>query len=181
MTRILEKYKEEVRLSFLKDREKFSNVMKVPTLSKVVVNMGIGGALKNDQELNEAQQDLTLITGQKPYLCRARRSVATWRLREGNPIGCKVTLRGRRMWEFVDRLVSLAIPRIKDFRGLNRKSFDGRGNYNLGINEKAIFPEVNQDRMQFKQGMDICIVTTADNNEDALKLLQELGFPFKKQ
>lgn len=176
MTRLLERYKSEI-VPTLRGED---NPMTVATLEKVVLNMGVGGALKNDQELNEAIQDLTLISGQKPVVCRARVSVATWRLREGNPIGAKVTLRGVRMWEFVDRFISIAVPRIKDFRGLNPKSFDGRGNYSVGITEKAVFPEINQASMQYRQGLDVTFVTTAETNDKAFALLKELGFPFRK-
>lgn len=179
MTRLLEKYKNEVK-GQLKERHGYQNVMQIPTIEKVVVNMGVGGALKNERELTEAKQDLTLITGQAPQVCKARISVATWRLREGNAIGCKVTLRGSRMWEFIDRLVSVAIPRIKDFRGLNPRSFDKNGNFSMGVTEKAIFPEINQAKMEYKQGMDITVVTTAQTKEEALDLLKSIGFPFRK-
>jgi len=179
MTRLLEKYKNEVTKD-LREKFKYKNVMQVPNVTKVVVNMGVGGALKNERLLTEAISDLTIITGQKPVVAKAKVSVATWRLREGNAIGCKVTLRGIRMWEFLDRLISLAIPRIKDFRGLNPRSFDGRGNYTFGITEKAIFPEVNQAKIEFKQGMDVTVVTTAKSNEEAKEMLTSIGFPFRK-
>jgi large subunit ribosomal protein L5 len=178
MARLLEKYRDEIKGS-LKEKFAYKNVMQIPTVKKVVINMGVGGALKNERLLTEAVADLGLIAGQKAVINKAKVSVATWRLREGNAIGCKVTLRGIRMWEFLDRAISLAIPRIKDFRGLSPRSFDGRGNYTFGISEKAIFPEINQARMEYKQGMDVTVVTTAKTNEEAKELLTSLGFPFR--
>lgn len=179
MARLLEKYKSDTTKT-LREKFEYKNVMQIPKLTKVVLNMGVGGALKNERLLTEALQDMGIIAGQKPVVAKAKVSVATWRLREGNAIGCKVTLRGARMWEFLDRLINLAIPRIKDFRGLNPRSFDGRGNYTFGITEKAIFPEINQAKMEYKQGMDVTIVTTANTNDEAKELLTSIGFPFRK-
>ncbi|MBU0756306.1 MAG: 50S ribosomal protein L5 [Planctomycetes bacterium] len=177
--RLKDKYRDEV---FPKIKEKYSleNVMEVPKIQKVVVNMGVGGAKENKSMLEAAVRDLGIITGQKPMIAKARASVAGFKLREGMPIGCKVTLRGTRMWEFLDRLISVAIPRIRDFRGLSRKSFDGRGNYSMGIGEQIVFPEIDLDSVQFVQGMDIAIVTTAPNDAMATDLLELLGMPFKK-
>ncbi|MGE4159094.1 MAG: 50S ribosomal protein L5 [Planctomycetota bacterium] len=179
LPRLQEKYRTQIKKE-LCEKNGYKNIMQVPTFTKVVVNMGVGAVLKNEKELQEAIQDLTLVTGQKPQTTRARKSIATWRLREGQPIGARVTLRGARMWEFIDRLVSLAIPRIKDFRGMSLKSFDGKGNYSLGIQEKAIFPEIRQDKMEFRQGMDITFVTSAVSDDEALMLMKALGFPFRK-
>ncbi len=154
-----------------------ANVMQVPRLDKIVVNMGVGDALKDGRMLDAAVEDLTTITGQKPVITRARKSIAGFKLREGNAIGVKVTLRGDRMWEFFDRLVSLAIPRIRDFRGLDPRSFDGRGNYTFGLTEQLIFPEIDYDKVLKVRGMDITIVTTARNDDDGRALLLALGFP----
>ena len=151
--------------------------MQVPRLDKIVVNMGVGDALKDGRMLDAAVEDLTTITGQKPVITRARKSIAGFKLREGNAIGVKVTLRGDRMWEFFDRLVSLAIPRIRDFRGLDPRSFDGRGNYTFGLTEQLIFPEIDYDKVLKVRGMDITIVTTARNDDDGRALLLALGFP----
>lgn len=164
----------------LKDKYNLDNVMQVPKIEKIVVNMGVGGARENKAMLEGAVRDLSIVTGQKPLVTKAKRSVAGFHLREGMPIGCKVTLRGNRMWEFLDRLISIVIPRIRDFRGLSRKSFDGRGNYSLGLNEQIVFPEIDLDSVQFVQGMDITIVTTAPNDAMASDLLEWLGFPFRR-
>ena len=161
----------------LKDQLGLSNVMQVPRLEKIVVNMGVGDALKDGRMLDAAVEDLTTITGQKPVITRARKSIAGFKLREGNAIGVKVTLRGDRMWEFFDRLVSLAIPRIRDFRGLDPRSFDGRGNYTFGLTEQLIFPEIDYDKVLKVRGMDITIVTTARSDDDGRALLLALGFP----
>jgi large subunit ribosomal protein L5 len=154
-----------------------TNVMQVPRLDKIVVNMGVGEALKDGRMLDAAVEDLTTIAGQKPVITRARKSIAGFKLREGNAIGVKVTLRGDRMWEFYDRLVSLAIPRIRDFRGLDPRSFDGRGNYTFGLTEQLIFPEIDYDKVLKVRGMDITIVTTARSDDDGRTLLRALGFP----
>jgi large subunit ribosomal protein L5 len=170
------RYREEL-VPALKDELGLSNVMQVPRLDKIVVNMGVGDALKDGRMLDAAVEDLTTITGQKPVITRARKSIAGFKLREGNAIGVKVTLRGDRMWEFFDRLVSLAIPRIRDFRGLDPRSFDGRGNYTFGLTEQLIFPEIDYDKVLKVRGMDITIVTTAQSDDDGRALLLALGFP----
>ena len=174
--RMKTRYREELVPS-LKDELGFTNVMQVPRLDKIVVNMGVGDALKDGRMLDAAVEDLTTITGQKPVITRARKSIAGFKLREGNAIGVKVTLRGDRMWEFFDRLVSLAIPRIRDFRGLDPRSFDGRGNYTFGLTEQLIFPEIDYDKVLKVRGMDITIVTTARSDDDGRALLLALGFP----
>jgi large subunit ribosomal protein L5 len=174
--RMKTRYREELVPS-LKDELGLSNVMQVPRLEKIVVNMGVGDALKDGRMLDAAVEDLTTITGQKPVITRARKSIAGFKLREGNAIGVKVTLRGDRMWEFYDRLVALAIPRIRDFRGLDPRSFDGRGNYTFGLTEQLIFPEIDYDKVLKVRGMDITIVTTAHNDDDGRALLLALGFP----
>ena len=155
-----------------------ANVMQVPSLDKIVVNMGIGDAVKDGRLLDAAVDDLTTITGQKPVITKARKSIAGFKLREGMPIGAKVTLRGDRMWEFYDRLVSLALPRIRDFRGMSPRSFDGHGNYTMGVTEQLIFPEIDYDKVAEVRGMDITIVTTATTDDEARSLLAALGFPF---
>ncbi|MBU2563859.1 MAG: 50S ribosomal protein L5 [Candidatus Hydromicrobium sp.] len=177
--RLKEKYKKEIIPKMLKNR-KFNNVMELPRINKITVNMGIGSAIQNIKELESASQDLAKITGQKPVITKARKSVAGFKLRQGNPIGCMVTLRGKRMYEFLDRLLSIAIPRIRDFRGLSKKSFDGSGNYTIGIKEQLIFPEVEYDSILSVKGMNITITTSAENDDEALFLLEEFGFPFKK-
>ena len=156
-----------------------NNVMAVPKLTKVVINMGVGEALTDKKHLESAVNDLELIAGQKAVITKASKSVASFKLREGWPVGCKVTLRGDRMYDFIERLVNIAIPRERDFRGLNPKSFDGQGNYSMGIKEQIIFPEINYDNIDKIRGMDICINTSASNNEDAKALLEALNFPFK--
>jgi large subunit ribosomal protein L5 len=162
----------------LKERFSFSTVMQVPRLEKIVVNMGLGEAIRDPKILEMASEDLAIITGQKAVITKARKSIAGFKLRAGMPIGAKVTLRGRRMWEFLDRLLSIALPRIRDFRGLNPIAFDGRGNYTLGVTEQLIFPEVDYDKVTKQLGMDITIVTTARTNDEGFALLRELGFPF---
>tara|TARA_B100000609_G_scaffold185724_1_gene169893 strand:- start:140 stop:676 length:537 start_codon:yes stop_codon:yes gene_type:complete len=164
----------------LKDKLGVNNVMAVPKLTKVVINMGVGEALTDKKHLESAVNDLELIAGQKAVITKASKSVASFKLREGWPVGCKVTLRGDRMYDFIERLVNIAIPRERDFRGLNPKSFDGQGNYSMGIKEQIIFPEINYDNIDKIRGMDICINTSATNNEDAKALLEVLNFPFKK-
>jgi large subunit ribosomal protein L5 len=158
-----------------------TNVMQVPRFEKVVINMGVGDAVKDGRMLEAALADLTVITGQKPVVTKARKSIAGFKLREGMPIGAKVTLRGDRMWEFLDRLVTLALPRIRDFRGLNPEAFDGRGNYTLGVTEQLIFPEIDYDKVDAPRGMDITIVTTARTDAEGKALLDAFGFPFRKE
>jgi large subunit ribosomal protein L5 len=176
--RLKVRYRDEV-VPRLKQEMGKSNVMQVPGLDKIVVNMGIGDALKDGRMLDAALADLVVITGQKPVVTKARKSIAGFKLREGQSIGAKVTLRGDRMWEFLDRLLSIAIPRIRDFRGLNQKAFDGHGNYTLGLTEQLIFPEVDYDKVTTVRGMDITVVTTAKTDDDGRSLLTALGFPFE--
>ncbi len=178
MPRLKERYLREVRPR-LQGELGLSNVMQVPRLEKVVVNMGVGDALKDGRMLEAAVDDLTIVTGQKPVITKARKSIAGFKLREGMAIGAKVTLRGDRMWEFIDRLVSIAIPRIRDFRGLNPNAFDGHGDYTLGLTEQLIFPEIDYDKVVKIRGMDITVVTTARNDEEGRALLVALGFPFE--
>ncbi len=176
--RLKERYRSEIRDSLLKEFG-YSNVMQIPTVTKVVVNMGVGEAARDAKLINGAVNDLALITGQKPEIRKARKSIAQFKLREGMPIGARVTLRGDKMYEFLDRLVATALPRVRDFKGINEKSFDGRGNYTLGITEQIIFPEVDIDKVNKITGMDITFVTTATTNEEAYELLRELGMPFR--
>jgi large subunit ribosomal protein L5 len=178
--RLKVKYNDEIR-DQLQEALGLGNVMQVPRLEKIVVNMGVGGAVGQASLLEHAVTDLTLITGQKPLITRARKSIANFKLREGNAIGAKVTLRGDRMWEFLDRLIALAIPRIRDFRGLPANSFDGRGNYTFGVTEQLIFPEIDYDKIDQTRGMDITIVTTARTNAEGKALLDAFGFPFKRE
>ncbi len=178
--RLKEKYDTELKAALLSELE-LPNVMMVPRLEKIVVNMGVGDALTNRKVLEGATEDLAVITGQKPVITRAKKSIAGFKLREGNAIGTKVTLRGDRMWEFYDRLVTLAIPRIRDFRGLSNRSFDGHGNYTFGVSEQLIFPEINYDKVTQVRGMDITIVTTATNDDHGRALLVALGFPFRRE
>ena len=174
------RYHDEVREA-LKDSLGLANVMDVPRFEKIVINMGVGDAVANSSLLDGAVRDLTVITGQKPLVTRAKKSIANFKLREGNPIGAKVTLRGDRMWEFLDRLISLSIPRIRDFRGLPPNSFDGRGNYTFGVTEQLIFPEVDYDSVDHTRGMDITIVTTARTDAEGKALLNAFGFPFRRE
>jgi large subunit ribosomal protein L5 len=177
--RLKKKYYEEVVPALMK-RFGYKNVMEVPRLVKIVVNMGVGEAVQNIKALENAMNDLALITGQKPCIRRAKKSEAGFKLRKGMPIGAKVTLRRDRMWEFLDRLISIALPRVRDFKGLSPKSFDGRGNYNFGLEEQTVFPEIDYDKVDKIRGMDIAIVTTAETDEEAKALLELLGFPFRK-
>jgi len=177
--RLKEKYAKEIVPKMLKEH-KFKNVMEVPRIEKICVNVGVGSATQNIKELESANQELAMITGQKPIITKARKSVAGFKLRKGNPIGCMVTLRGKRMYEFLDRLLNIAIPRIRDFRGLSKKSFDGHGNYTIGIKEQLIFPEVNYDSILSVKGMNITIATSAKSDKEALALLEKFGFPFRK-
>ncbi|MCH6469318.1 50S ribosomal protein L5 [Sinomonas terrae] len=178
--RLKAKYAETVKAS-LQDEFKYANVNQVPRLVKVVVNMGVGDAAKDSKLIEGAVRDLTLITGQKPQVTKARKSIAQFKLREGMPIGAFATLRGDRMWEFVDRLVTLALPRIRDFRGLSGKQFDGNGNYTFGLTEQVMFHEIDQDKIDRPRGMDITVVTTAKTDDEGRALLKALGFPFKTE
>ncbi|WP_040788640.1 50S ribosomal protein L5 [Nocardia paucivorans] len=177
--RLKVRYREEIR-DALNAEFKYANVMQIPGVVKVVVNMGVGDAARDAKLINGAVEDLALITGQKPQIRKATKSIAQFKLREGMPIGAKVTLRGDRMWEFLDRLVSIALPRIRDFRGLSPKQFDGNGNYTFGLNEQSMFHEIDVDKIDRPRGMDITVVTTATNNEEGRALLKHLGFPFKE-
>ena len=178
MSRLNEQYKNEM-IPKLKEELGVPNTMSVPKIEKITINMGLGSALGDKKILESALEELGLISSQKPVKCLARKSVASFKLREGNAIGCKVTLRKERMYEFLDRLVNVAIPRIRDFRGLNANSFDGRGNFNMGITEQIVFPEIDFDKVTKMRGMDIAITTNAQNDEDAKKLLAMFNFPFK--
>lgn len=178
MPRLKEKYNKEL-ISALKDELKIDNINQVPRLNKIVVNMGVGEAAGDAKLLDHAVEDLRVITGQQPMITRAKKSIAGFKVREGQAIGCKVTLRGDRMWEFLDRLLATAIPRVRDFRGLSTTSFDGRGNYSMGVTEQLIFPEIEYDKIDRTRGMDITFVTTAHDDEAAFALLRALGFPFK--
>ena len=180
LPRFKSRYREEI-LPALRDEFGYANVMQVPGLTKIVVNMGVGEAARDSKLIEGAVKDLTIITGQKPQVTRARKSIAQFKLREGMPIGAHVTLRGNRMWEFLDRLLTLALPRIRDFRGLSPKQFDGRGNYTFGLTEQVMFHEIDQDRVDRQRGMDITIVTTATTNEEGRSLLKHLGFPFAER
>src|SRR5437899_569196 len=178
--RLKQRYIDEIRGS-LKESLGLGNIMEVPRLEKIVINMGVGGAVQQASLLEGAVRDLQIIAGQKPIVTKAKKSIAGFKLREGNSIGAKVTLRGDRMWEFFDRLISLAIPRIRDFRGLNPASFDGRGNYTFGVSEQLIFPEIDYDKVDAPRGMDISIVTTARTNAEGRALLEAFGFPFRRE
>ncbi|MGI5831940.1 MAG: 50S ribosomal protein L5 [Thermoguttaceae bacterium] len=180
MPRLLEKYNETI-VSSLTEKLKKTNVHTVPKLEKIVVNMGVGSAIQDKKYLEEAIDVLTQITGQKPVVTSARRSIAGFRLREGMQIGCKVTLRGHRMYEFMDRLISIVLPRVRDFRGLNPNSFDGHGNYNLGLSEQLVFPELNPDKYTKSQGMNITFVTNVESDDEARELLRAFGMPFKNE
>ena len=180
MAKLHEFYKETIVPSMMKDMG-YSSVMQVPRIEKITLNMGLGEALADKKILEHATRDLAAIAGQKPMVTVARKSVAGFKIREGYPIGAKVTLRGDRMWEFFERLVSIAIPRIRDFRGLNEKSFDGRGNYSMGVREQIIFPEIDYDKVDKIRGMDITITTSANTNEEGHKLLTAFGVPFKNK
>lgn len=177
--RLKAKYREEV-VTALREQFDYDNVMQVPGLTKIVVNMGVGEAARDGKLIEGAIADLTAITGQKPQVTRARKSIAQFKLREGMPIGAHVTLRGDRMWEFLDRLLTLALPRIRDFRGLSAKQFDGRGNYTFGLTEQVMFHEIDQDKIDRSRGMDITVVTTATNDDEGRALLKLLGFPYKE-
>ena len=178
--RLKVRYREEI-MSGLREQFEYSNVMQIPGLVKIVVNMGVGEAARDSKLIEGAIKDLTLITGQKPQVTKARKSIAQFKLREGMPIGCRVSLRGARMWEFLDRLLSTALPRIRDFRGLNPGQFDGNGNYTFGLNEQSMFHEIDQDAIDRVRGMDITVVTTAKTDDEGRALLKALGFPYKEK
>ncbi|MDO4285437.1 MAG: 50S ribosomal protein L5 [Eubacteriales bacterium] len=179
MSRLKDLYNDEIREQMTK-KFGYTNAMQVPKLDKIVLNMGVGEAKENEKLLEAAANDMAIITGQKPVLTRAKKSIANFKIREGMPIGCKVTLRGDRMYEFLDRLVNLALPRVRDFRGVNPNSFDGRGNYALGIKEQLIFPEIEYDKVDKVRGMDIIFITTAHTDEEARELLRLFNMPFAK-
>ena len=179
MNRLLEKYNETVKPSLMKEFG-YTSVMQAPKIVKVVVNMGVGDAIANAKLLDEAVEELTQITGQKPVITKAKKSIANFKLREGMAIGCKVTLRGERMYEFLDKLLNVSLPRVRDFHGVSATAFDGRGNYTLGVKEQLIFPEINFDTVQIVRGMDVVIVTTAKTNQEAFALLKGMGMPFAK-
>jgi len=178
MARLLDLYKGKI-IDSLKSEFGYRNLMQVPKLEKIVVSMGVGQAARDKKLIAGPKADMTQITGQKPFVCQARKSVSNFKTRIGMEIGLKVTLRGRRMYEFLDRLVSLAVPRVRDFRGLNPNGFDGRGNYNMGLNEQMVFPEINPDKVQFTQGMNITMVTSAKTDDEARRLLTLFGMPFR--
>ncbi|MBC7333810.1 MAG: 50S ribosomal protein L5 [Actinobacteria bacterium] len=177
--RLKEKYEKEIVPQMMKEFN-YKNVMEVPKLEKITINMGVGSATQNIKELESVAQDLAKLSGQKPIITRAKKSIAGFKVRKGNPIGCKVTLRGNRMYEFLDRLLNVALPRVRDFRGLSPNSFDGYGNYTIGIKEQLIFPEVDYDSVQSVKGMNITITTTAKSDREAASLLEKFGFPFRK-
>src|SRR5215216_4258709 len=178
MARLRDRYREEVAPA-LRDTFEYESVMQIPRLEKIVVNMGVGEAAQNQRALDGAMDDLAKITGQKPQLRRARTSVAGFKIRQGMPVGARVTLRGERMWEFLDRLISIALPRVRDFRGINPRSFDGRGNFALGLREQLIFPEISYDAIDATRGLDVAVVTTAETDEEARELLRLLRMPFR--
>lgn len=179
MSRLKTKFNTEVTENLMKEFN-YDSVMEVPKIDKIVVNMGVGDAVQNSKVLDNAVEELSIITGQKPLITKAKKSVATFRLREGMPIGAKVTLRGERMYEFLDKLIAVSLPRVRDFHGVSKKAFDGRGNYTLGIKEQLIFPEIDYDKVSKVRGMDIVIVTTANTDEEARELLKQFGMPFQK-
>ncbi|API92382.1 MULTISPECIES: 50S ribosomal protein L5 [Virgibacillus] len=179
MNQLKKKYQDEV-LPSLMNKFNYESVMQVPAIEKIVVNMGVGDAVQNSKALDNAVEELALISGQKPMITRAKKSIAGFRLREGMPIGAKVTLRGERMYEFLQKLIAVSLPRVRDFRGVSKKAFDGRGNYTLGVKEQLIFPEINYDKVSKIRGMDIVIVTTSNTDEEARELLAQLGMPFQK-
>ncbi|RNF38617.1 50S ribosomal protein L5 [Planococcus salinus] len=179
MNRLQEKYTNEITPALVSKFE-YESVMQAPKVDKIVVNMGVGEAVQNTKSLDSAVEELQTITGQKPVITKAKKSIAGFRLREGMPIGCKVTLRGERMYDFLDKLIAISLPRVRDFRGVSNKSFDGRGNYTLGVKEQLIFPEIDYDKVSKVRGMDIVIVTTANSDEEARELLTQFGMPFQK-
>jgi large subunit ribosomal protein L5 len=179
MNQLKQKYKDEIVTSLV-EKFNYESVMQVPKVEKIVINMGVGDAVQNSKALDNAVEELALISGQQPIVTKAKKSIAGFRLREGMPIGAKVTLRGERMYEFLQKLIGVSLPRVRDFRGISKKAFDGRGNYTLGIKEQLIFPEINYDKVNKVRGMDIVIVTTSNTDEEARELLAQLGMPFQK-
>ena len=179
MARLKDKYRNEIAPA-LKEKFEIENPMRIPGLEKIVVNMGVGEAVVNSRAMDGAMEDLAKITGQKPQLRRARKSIAGFKIREGMPVGARVTLRNERMWEFLDRFVSVALPRVRDFRGINPNSFDGRGNYAIGLREQIIFPEISYDAIDATRGLDVAVVTTTESDEEARELLRLLGMPFRE-
>ncbi len=179
MNRLQEKYKADI-VPALIEKFNYTSLMQAPRIAKIVINIGAGDAVQNPKVLDDAVNELTQITGQKPLVTRAKKSIASFKLREGMPIGCKVTLRGERMYDFFDKLITIALPRVRDFRGVNPKGFDGRGNYTLGVKEQLIFPEINYDKVSKIRGMDIVIVTTANTDQEAFELLKQFGMPFRR-
>ncbi|WP_215112655.1 MULTISPECIES: 50S ribosomal protein L5 [unclassified Exiguobacterium] len=179
MNRLQEKYKSDI-VKAMMDKFNYDSVMQVPKVEKVVINMGVGDAVSNSKALDMAVEELTILSGQKPLVTKAKKSIAGFKLREGMPIGAKVTLRGERMYDFLDKLVTVSLPRVRDFRGVSKKAFDGRGNYTLGVKEQLIFPEIDYDKVSKVRGMDIVVVTTANTDEEARELLTLLGMPFQK-
>lgn len=179
MSRLHDQYKTQVK-DYLREKFNYKNEMEIPKLDKIVINIGVGEATENAKAIDAAASDLAAITGQKALVCKARKSLAAWKIREGMPLGVKVTLRGERMYEFLDRLINIALPRVRDFRGISDQSFDGRGNYAFGVKEQLIFPEIDYDKIDRIRGMDIIVVTTAKTDEEARELLTQFGMPFKK-
>lgn len=179
MSRLSDLYNKQIR-NEMQEKFGYTNVMDIPKLEKIVINIGVGEATENTKTVDAAASDLEAITGQKPMICKAHKSLAAWKIREGMPLGCKVTLRGERMYEFLDRLINIALPRVRDFRGISSTSFDGRGNYALGVKEQLIFPEIDFEKIDRVRGMDIIVVTTAKTDEEARELLTKFGMPFKK-
>lgn len=179
MARLKERFNESIKTELV-NKFNYSSVMEVPKIEKIIVNMGVGDAVQNAKVLDTAVEELQAITGQKPIITKAKRSIATFRLRQGMPIGAKVTMRGERMYEFLDKLISVSLPRVRDFRGVSKNAFDGRGNYTLGVKEQLIFPEIDYDKVSKVRGMDIVIVTTANTDEEAKELLTQFGMPFQK-
>lgn len=179
MSRLSDLYNKQIR-NEMQEKFGYTNVMDIPKLEKIVINIGVGEATENTKTVDAAASDLEAITGQKPMICKAHKSLAAWKIREGMPLGCKVTLRGERMYEFLDRLINIALPRVRDFRGISSTSFDGRGNYAFGVKEQLIFPEIDFEKIDRVRGMDIIVVTTAKTDEEARELLAKFGMPFKK-
>ena len=178
MAKLLEQYKQDITPKLI-DKFAYKNIMQVPKIEKIIVNIGVGEAIQNPKALDGAVNDLKIITGQKPVITKAKKSIAGFKLREGMPIGCKVTMRGERMYDFMNRLVNIVLPRVRDFRGVSPQAFDGRGNYSLGIKEQTIFPEIEYDKIDKIRGMEVVIVTTAKNDEEARELLKSMGMPFR--
>ena len=179
MSRLSDLYNKQIR-NEMQEKFGYTNVMDIPKLEQIVINIGVGEATENTKTVDAAASDLEAITGQKPMICKAHKSLAAWKIREGMPLGCKVTLRGERMYEFLDRLINIALPRVRDFRGISSTSFDGRGNYAFGVKEQLIFPEIDFEKIDRVRGMDIIVVTTAKTDEEARELLTKFGMPFKK-